>query len=139
MNKKKLLKYLVIAAILGVIGVWFFVFKLPTTDWYRNFTTKKGAAISATEIVAAYQANETKSDSLFNGKIIEVSGSIKESKIENGKTAIMLQSADSTVNVYFVLKDSIEPLKVGTATTLKGMCTGFLGDVQFNEGVIIKK
>jgi hypothetical protein len=139
MNKKKVLKYLVIAAILGVIGVWFFVFKLPTTDWYRNFTTKKGADISATEIVAAYQANETKSDSLFNGKIIEVSGSIKESKIENGKTAIMLQSADSTVNVYFVLKDSIEPLKVGTATTLKGMCTGFLGDVQFNEGVIIKK
>ena len=76
---------------------------------------------------------------MYNGKIIEVSGSIKESKIENGKTAIMLQSADSAVNVYFVLKDSIEPLKVGTATTLKGMCNGFLGDVQFNEGVIIKK
>ena len=139
MNKKKILKYLVIAAILGVAGVWFFVFKLPTTDWYRNFTTKKGGAITAAEIVAAYQANETKSDSLYNGKIIEVTGSVKESKIENGKTSIMLQSADSAANVYFVLKDSIEPLKIGTSTTLKGMCTGFLGDVQFNEGVIIKK
>jgi len=62
------LKFLVIAAILGVAGVWFFVFKLPTTDWYRNFTTKKGGAITAVDIVKAYQASETKSDSLYNGK-----------------------------------------------------------------------
>jgi hypothetical protein len=139
MNKKKILKFIVVAGILGVLGVWLFVFKLPTTDWYRNFTTPKGAAITATDLVKAYQTNESKSDSIYNGKMFEVSGSVKESKIENGKTAIMLQSADSTANVYFILKDSLEPLKAGNQTTIKGMCTGFLGDVQFNEGVIIKK
>lgn len=138
MNKKKIIKLLLIAAIIGFAGVWFFVFKLPTTDWYRNFTAKKGAAITATELVKAYQANETQSDSLYNGKLMDISGTVKESKIENGKTAIMLQSADSTAGVYVVLKDSIEPLKVGNQTTIKAMCTGFLGDVQFNEGVIVK-
>jgi len=139
MNKKKVIKWLFILAIVGFVGIWFFVFKLPTTDWYRNFTAKKAAGVTAVEIVKSYQADETHSDSLYNGKMIEVSGSVKESKIENGKTTVMLQSADSAAGVYFVLKDSTELLKVGSQTTLKGLCTGFLGDVQFNEGVIIKK
>ena len=139
MNKKKIFKFLIIAAILGVVGVWFFVFKLPTTDWYRSFTTKKGGTITATEIVKSYQTSEAHSDSLYNGKMVEVTGAVKESKIENGKTTVMLISADSTAGVYFVLKDSIAPLAIGSETTVKGVCTGFLGDVQFNEGVIIKK
>jgi tRNA_anti-like len=139
MNKKKIFKFLAIAAVVGCLGVWFFVFKLPTTNWYRDFTAKKGEAITAAALVQAYQANETLSDSLYNGKLIDVSGVVKESKIENGKTAVTLQSADSTAGVYCVLKDSIEPLKIGSQTTIKAMCTGFLGDVQFNEGVIIKK
>ncbi len=139
MNKKNIFKLLVIVAILGVVGVWLFVFKLPTTDWYRSFTTKKGGTITAIEIVKSYQNNEAHSDSLYNGKMLEVTGSVKESKIENGKTSIMLMSADSTAGVYFVLKDSIAPLAIGSQTTVKGVCTGFLGDVQFNEGIIIIK
>ncbi len=139
MNKKKILKFVLISAIIGIAGVWFFVFKLPTTDWYRNFTAKKGEAITATALVKAYQENEQKSDSNYTGKVFEVSGIVKESKIENKKTTVILQSTDSTVGVYFILKDSIEPLKAGAQTTLKGMCTGFLMDVQFNEGEVIKK
>ena len=139
MNKKKIIKWLLILAVVGFAGVWLVVFKLPTTDWYKNFTAKKGAGVTSVDIVKSYQINESHSDSLYNGKMIEVSGNVKESKIENGKTTVMLQSADSTAGVYFVLKDSTELLKTGTTTTLKGLCTGFLGDVQFNEGVIINK
>jgi len=126
MNKKKIVKLLLIVALIGFACVWFIIFKLPTTDWYRNFTAKKGAAITATELVKAYQVNETQSDSLYNGKLMEISGLVKESKIENGKTAVMLQSADSIASVYVVLKDSIKPLKIGNQTTIKAMCTGFL-------------
>jgi tRNA_anti-like len=140
MNKKKVLKFLVIAVVVGVAGVWFFVFKLPTTDWYRTFTTKKGGTVTASELVTAYQTNEKQSDSLYNGKIIEVSGLVKESKKgEDGITTVVLQSADSTASVTIDLKGSIEPLKVGAAATVKGMCTGFLSDVTLNEGEIIKK
>lgn len=140
MNKKKIKKFLVLAAIIGFAGIWFFVFKLPTTDWYRNFTTKKGGAVTAVELVKAYQTNELLCDSLYNGKIIEISGVVKESKkTDDGKTTIILQSADSTASVTIDLKGNIEPLKVGEQTTLKGMCTGFLSDVTLNEGEIIKK
>ncbi len=139
MNKKRIFKFLVIAVILGIVGVWFFVFKLPTTEWYRNFTTKKGGAITAIELVKAYQTNETKSDSLYNGKIIEVSGIVKEcTKSDDGKTTIVLQSADSTASVTIDLKGAIEPLSSGVKATVKGLCTGFLSDVALNEGEIIK-
>ncbi len=139
MNKKKIIKWLFILAVVGFAGVWFFVFKLPTTDWYRNFTARKGAGVTAVDIVKSYQTNESHSDSLFSDKVIEVSGIVKESKIENGKTSVWLNSSDSSVAVYFILKDSIEPLKAGVETIIKGKCSGFAGDVQFNEGVIIKK
>lgn len=136
---KKVIKWLFIIGIILGLFVFLFVKYFARTDMYRNITTPKGAAVTAIDLVKSYQENESKADSLYNGKMMEVSGSVKESKIENGKTAIMLQSADSTASVYFILKDSLEPLKVGSQLTLKGMCTGFLGDVQFNEGVIIKK
>lgn len=138
MNKKKLLKFLLVAVLLAVIG-FVGVMYVPKTDWYRNFTAKKGAAITASDIVKDFQANEDSAFAKYSDKQIEVTGLVKESKIENGKTAVMLQSADSAVGVYFVLKDSVELAKVGSEATIKGMCTGFLGDVQFNEGEIIKK
>ena len=139
MNKKKILKWLLIIGFATGLIVFLFVKYFAATDLYRDLTTPKGESIRAIELVKSYQINESHSDSLYNGKMIEVSGNVKESKIENGKTTVMLQSADSTAGVYFVLKDSTELLKTGTTTTLKGLCTGFLGDVQFNEGVIIKK
>ena len=139
MNKKKILKWLLIIGFATGLIVFLFVKYFAATDLYRDLTTPKGESIRAIELVKSYQINESHSDSLYNGKMIEVSGNVKESKIENGKTTVMLQSADSTAGVYFVLKDSTELLKTGTTTTLKGLCTGFLGDVQFNEGVIINK
>lgn len=138
MNKKKIVKTLMILVLLGALG-FVGVMYVPKTDWYRNFTAKKGAAITASDIVKDFQTNEDSAFAKYSDKQIEVTGLVKESKIENGKTAVMLQSADSTIGVYFVLKDSIEPIKTGSETTIKGMCTGYLGDVQFNEGVIIKK
>ena len=138
MNTKKILKYAALFTSIGII-IFLCVMYLPRTNWYRNLTTPKGAAITATELVKAYQANETKADSLFSGKQIQVSGLVKESKIENGKTTILLQSADSIIGVYFTLKDSIEIPVLGNNITLKGLCTGFLDNVAFNEGEVIKK
>lgn len=140
MNKKKILKYLVIVAILGVVCVWSFVFYLPKKDWWNDLWIKKGGYFTAIQIVKDFQANEDSAYKKYpDKKTIEVTGIVKEAKIQDGKSYITLQSSDSTVGVYFVLKDSTATLKVGEEANLKGICTGFSGDVQFNEGVIIKK
>jgi len=145
MNIKKLIKFLVIAAILGILAVWFFVFKLPTTEWYRNFTTKKGDNTTAADIATAFQKNEQDATTKYNGKIIEISGVVKESSIENSNTTVTLTTLDSMTTVYIVLKDSIQPLTAGENVKIKGKCSGYLVDstfgnnIQFNEGEIIKK
>lgn len=137
MIKNKIIKYLIITIIVGVIGVWFFVFYFPTTSMYKNIVTKKGGTITAIDLVKLYQLNEIVADSLYNGKQIEVEGTLIKTNVEYSKTFGFLQSNDSLANVYFILKDSVAPLKIGSLLTVKGICNGFLGDVQINDGILV--
>ena len=141
---KKIIKYLLILGIIGAFCAWLFGFYLPTKPWYKDLKAKKGAAISAVDLAKAYQANEATANTNYNEKIFEVLGEVKDSKIENGKTTVTLKTADSTVFVYFALKDSIELLPIKKQVTVKGKCTGYLndgfeGNVQFIDGVLINK
>ena len=135
---KKIIKYLLALFIIGALGGWFLVFYLPKTDFYKNITAKKAAPTTATQIVNDFIANEDSALIKYSGKLIEVSGTVLQSQIENGKSAIYLKSNDETTHVYFLLKENVGIIDVGKEIILKGICTGFLGDVQFNEGEIIK-
>lgn len=135
---KKYFKYVFLIIIIGIIGIWFFVFYLPKTDIYRSITVKKSPPISANEIAKDFLTNENTAFAKYSGKQIEVSGVVKQTQIENGKTAIYLNTADEFTSIYFLLKDSMAQPNVGENITIKGICTGYLGDVQFNEGEIVK-
>ena len=134
----KYLKYGTIVIIAGIIAIWFFVFYLPTTDFYKNIFAEKGKPVTAVQIVSDFIANEDSAFAKYSGKLIEVNGEVLQSQIENGKTTVLLKSNDEFFNVYFVLKDSIAVISTGSNVKLKGFCTGFLGDVQFNEGELVK-
>jgi hypothetical protein len=144
MNKKLLLRILFIGvsfAILSFLAVKY----IPRTDLYRNLTTPKGESTTASDIATAFQKSEQDANTKYNGKIIEISGVVKESKIENSNTTVTLKTLDSMTTVYIVLKDSIKPLIEGENVKIKGKCSGYLVDstfgnnIQFNEGEIIKK
>ncbi len=135
---KKIIKYLLALIIVGALGGWFLVFYLPKTDFYKNITAKKSAPTTAIQIVNDFIANEDSAFTKYSGKLIEVSGTVVDSKIENGKSAIYLKSNDEATHVYFLLKENIGSITIGKEIVLNGMCTGFLGDVQFNEGEIVK-
>ncbi len=135
---KKFLKIGFVAMIIGVIGIWFFVFYFPKTDFYRNLTVKKADPVSASEIAQDFLSDENTAFAKYSSKQIEVSGVVEQSQFENGKTAVYLKTNDAATNIYFLMKDSIGGVKVGDKITLKGICTGYLGDVQFNEGEIVK-
>ena len=106
----------------------------------NDMKKKSGGSFTAAQIVKDFQANEDSATKKYpSTQKIEVAGIVKESKIENGKTNVLLSSDDSTTSVYFVLRDSIEPFKIGQDVVLQGICTGFLDNVLFNDGVVIKK
>jgi hypothetical protein len=135
---KKIVKYVLLLIVVGALGGWFLVFYLPKTDFYKNITAKKIAPTTAIQIVNDFIANEDSAFTKYSGKLIEVSGVVADSKIENGKSAVYLKSNDPAINVYFLLKENIGNIDTGKQIILKGMCSGYLGDVQFNEGEIIK-
>lgn len=135
---KKLFKYGLILIPIIIIGIWFIVFYLPKTEVYKNFTVKKAPPVTAVEIAKDFLNDETAAFTKYSGKQIEVSGEVINSQIENGKTAVYLKTDDDGTQIYFLLKDSLPLFNLGTTITLKGICTGYLGDVQFNEGEIIK-
>lgn len=139
MNAKKIITYVVVLGILGAIAAWLYGFYLPKQDWYNDMKKGKGGSYTAVQIVQDFMSNEDSAMKKYpSDKKIEVTGIVKESKIENGKTNVVLQSNDSTASVSFILKDSIAPLATGSTTKLQGICTGFIGDVQFTDGVIVK-
>ena len=135
---KKLIKYGLIIVPIILIGIWVFVFYLPKTDIYKNITVQKSPPITAIEIAKDFIADENAAFTKYSGKQIEVSGEVVNSQIENGKTAVFLKTADEGTQIYFLLKDSLPLLNIGNTVTLKGVCTGYLGDVQFNDGEIVK-
>ena len=135
---KKIYKYGIIGLILIVVWGWFFVFYFPKTDLYKKITVKKADPTTAIQIVKDFQENEDAAFKKYSGKLIEVSGIVIQSQIENNKTTINLKSNDEMTTVYFLLKENVGTISEGKQITLKGLCTGFLGDVQFNEGEIVK-
>lgn len=98
--------------------------------------------VSVSELADAFSEDETKAQSLYGGRVIEVSGPLKK-KIESDTTLILLMG-DSTrmmgVSCY-VERDQIEDartLALGELITVKGICNGALLDVVIDNAIVME-
>jgi ABC-type lipoprotein release transport system permease subunit len=89
--------------------------------------------VSSNDLINAYTINEEKSDRLYTGKIIEVSGFIKEISFLNNRNTIILNSNTETFGVICDINptqtEKIKLLKKHQKISVKGICKGFLKDV----------
>lgn len=148
--KKKSIITLVVAVLVGIIGIWFFIFYLPSSDFYKDYKREQAyknvVPVTAKDLVKAFQANEQEAYKKFTGKnkstgkdiVVEVTGEIIDFKMVESYRNITLKSDDSFSNVSCTLRKDNGEIKSGTIT-IKGLCTGFLSDVNIIEGVIVKK
>ena len=90
-------------------------------------------SVSSNKIVNAYTINEEKSNILYAGKIIEVTGFVKEITFLNNRNTIILNSNTQTFGVICDVnpnqKGKIKQLKENQKIRVKGICEGFLKDV----------
>lgn len=90
-------------------------------------------SVSSKELINAYTINEEKSDRLYAGKIIEVTGFIKEISFLNNRNTIILNSNTETFGVICDVnpnqEEKIKLLKKHQKIRVKGICKGFLKDV----------
>jgi hypothetical protein len=93
---------------------------------------KTEATITSTDLFAAYQADEAAANQQYNGKIVQVSGTVKEVKTNDaGVPTVVLESGDMMFGVICELQDPGQAAQfaVGQTATLKGECSGLLMDV----------
>jgi tRNA_anti-like len=136
--KKKIILAGLIAAVIGGIGVWYFVFYKPT-HFKRDVADEQAISVTAVKIVGDFLANEDSANKVYLNKAIAITGEVIEAKKnQDGKPTVTLKSNDSFSNIYCTLKDDAGQIQGGTTITVKGICTGFLSDVVIIDAIIVK-
>jgi len=89
--------------------------------------------LSSNDLIHNYVNNEEKSNKLYTGKIIEVTGFVKQITFLNDTNTIILNSENETFGVICDInsnqKEKIKALKLHQKIRVKGICKGFLKDV----------
>ncbi len=144
---KNLLRIALILAGLGLITaalVWKFYVNKPHED-IEN--TTPAYSMSAEQLWKAYTSDMKTADSLYNGKVIELSGVMNRTdKSDSLVYAVFVMEIDSmfgdkSVRCEMLQKfaDETAQLSPDVPVKIKGFCTGFDGtDIKFNKSVIIK-
>jgi hypothetical protein len=149
LRKRRKFIWLLIIVTVG-IGAWY-GYKLYNLKNPDLINVKADVKISAVDFIHEYEANDSVSNQKYLGKVVEVSGNIKEIKMDDkGYYTVILGDTGSMSSVRCSMdsvhqKDAAK-LVSGSSTTVRGACTGFnkdemgLGsDVILNRSVIIQK
>ncbi len=126
-------KIAIIIGLLAVIGagVGYMMYNKPHKDIK---STKADISISAEELFAAYESDESAANARFLDKMIEVKGKVLEVKTdEDGNTVVSLEGGGMMFGVICNLDALSEhkrtEFQTGEEVSFKGICTGLLMDV----------
>lgn len=135
---KKILLALLVLAVAGG-GVGYYLYEKPVADAGASATE---LTVGATELFAAYEADEAAANDRFLSKNLAVSGEVADvSTTESGVTTVSLVAGGLLGGVACELApgQSAEGLSPGQQTTIKGFCSGLLMDVVLSRCVIVKQ
>ena len=131
--KKRLKSILIGGSILAIIG-----FGYGYYEYSRPLPSMKNQEASlqllATQLFDEFENNEAASNDKYNGKIIEISGIVKEVQTNSeGMISVLLDSQNDMFGVSCQLDNLTEhkrtKFKKGEKVTFKGKCSGILLDV----------
>jgi len=142
---KKWIKVLAVLAIIGIIAavlVFKFVYNKPHPDFEKK---KADYSLMAKELYESYKMDETAAADKFNGKVVEVSGTL--SKVEtSGELVIavfefedgMFGPEGVRVTMLPNQNDALKAVDITGEIVLKGFCTGYNGvDVIIEKGSLV--
>ncbi len=95
--------------------------------------------LSVDDLLDKYISNETLAEKEISGKIIEVSGVVKEISLDETKNIIVLKGNDANVICHLQKSEigKIQNIKENTKIIIRGNCSGFLLDVMLTDCIII--
>jgi hypothetical protein len=97
--------------------------------------------LSADELAQAFR-NEEVANLQFNGKVIEVTGTVSSVEVSANNVVVYLETSDPltgiTCNFYLEEQKEVTAVVAGEVITIKGLCTGKLMDVVLTNSSIVK-
>jgi hypothetical protein len=144
---KKLLKIAIILGVTGIVAaalVWKFYVNKPHEDIDNATPTY---SLTTEEIWKQYNTDLKAADSLYTGKVIELTGNLSRvDKTDTLVSVIFVMDADSmfgdkTISCQMYQKHNEESVALtpGSKVKIKGFCTGYNDpDIKFNKCSIVK-
>lgn len=135
---KKIVLFLVVAGVIGGgIGYYLFNKKVPSMA-----TEKSDLAVEASQLYAEFNNDETAATAKYVGKIVTVTGKVRESsQLDDGTPKVLLETgSDFGVSCEFDpnTKHAKTTFQPGETLTLKGECAGLNLDVQVARCVVVQ-
>lgn len=137
---KKSIRFILIAAILIAVAGMATGIYLYTLGNKNLGRVKPDYVASATDLIKEFENDEKSASVKYTGKIIEITGIIKEiGEGENNSLNIKLLSGSelSSVICTFPEKKAVEGLESGSKITVRGECAGYLFDLLMNNCVVV--
>lgn len=138
---KKIILILGGLALMGA-GVGLYMYNKPHE---KMESAKAEKSIDAKKLYTEYEKDETAADAAFLGKVLEVSGVVKEvHQGEANENYIVLETGGLMGGVkcqldHLTEHQYLDQIEISRNITIKGYCTGYLMDVIMDRCVILKK
>lgn len=127
------------SVVLIAAAVLYYVF-IYAAQYKRNVNDEKAIAISAVELVQAYNNNEADANAKYLNKVLVVEGFIKEvGQNQEGSTTVTIDGANDFSAVFCTLKKVNNNVEVNKKVNIKGICIGFTSDVVITDALIQTK
>lgn len=133
---KSWLKILIALFLLGVIAatfVYFFIYNKPHKDYLK---AKPEVFVTAAELYDAFINDPDGSQQFYNGKVLQIEGRIDDIESSGEMLIIVFIFEDGAFGPEGVrctmlpeFNEEARGKQIGDYVTLKGLCTGYLGDV----------
>jgi hypothetical protein len=128
-NKKKILKWSLIAFFLIVTTSGFIGYKMYTKP-HRNVEVAKALDVTSLKLATAYETNEPEANTQYLDKVLEITGEVNEiSKNQKGELVVTLKGSDMSGIICTLDGPAPKEIKPGSSEIIKGICTGYLTDV----------
>jgi hypothetical protein len=133
---KKIIIPLLVLGLIGA-GIGYYMYNKPVERLEKK---QAEVSVSADQLVSDYETNENEADAKYLGKIVEVNGKVSQITSEEGINKVHLETSNPIAAVICDLDKGNEPgnLKVGDQAKIKGMCSGYLGDVIIDRSSIVR-
>ena len=135
-------KIILILLIVGAasFGIGFYFWNKPVASLEK---AKADVTITAVELMDDYESDESQANTLYLGKIVEVTGTVKGVSGTGERTEVVLGTnsilGDISCNFdHAALAATDGEQYIERDVKIKGECSGYLGDVILERCVIVK-